>query len=196
MYNSNSENIQIKTLYAPGFSSLAMSYFRTYLTLDFSLWLSMDSTGKSQYDKTNRLSTTVSHEGAKSFYQIAKSIIDGSDTDKQINTVFSCKRDTDLIFEYRPESDGQMMAYLTISKENKTIRFWFPTRQYDEVDEEGQTVTTVIQVGLGAFAKVMYGYLARTGAADGLDKLPENFNEYQNYSKQVSSQEMWSSVYC
>ena len=187
MYNSNSENTEIATLYAPGFSYLRMSYFRTYLTLDFAQWLNRDNTGKDYYCKKTRESTTVNHVGAKGFYQLAKSIIDGSGAGKQVDIVLSCKRGADLIFEYKPESDGQMMAYLTINKDNLPIRLWFPLNQYDEINENGQKVTKVIQRGLGTFAKTMYGYLTRMDANQNLDKLPEGFNEYRDYNQQVFS---------
>ena len=182
------QNTEITTICEPGFASLLMSYFKTYLTLDFAQWLYYDNIGRSTYCQKTRKSTTVNAEGAKLFYQLSKSIIDGSASGKQVETVLPCKRDTSLIFEYKPESDGQMMAYLSINKEDKTIRLRFPLHYIEEVDENGQTVTKVIQRGLGTFAKVMYGYLVNKVVSHTVDKLPDKFNEYQDYHKQVAEQ--------
>ena len=193
-----SGNIGIGNICSPGFAYLELSYYKTRLTFDFAPWLSRDNTGRDYYCKRTRQSTTVDYDGAKLFYQIAKAIIDGSSADKQVETVLSCKRGAELIFEYKPENDGQMMAYLTISKNKKSIPFIFPLHQYYEVDEKGQRVTKVIQRGLGTFAKVMQGYLIDFCNDYSLNRLPEGFNEYQDYNKQVLNQQaslaMWNSV--
>jgi len=191
MYNYKSENTRIKTIPSPGFSCLMISLFRKYLTLNFVPWRETDHNGIDIYCRDVFRSTTLDLEGAASFYRIAKSIIDGSGSDKQVQIVLRCKRKADLVFEYKRESDGQMVAYLAINKEDLTIPFRFPIRQYNKFDEDGQKVTKIIQSGLGAFAKALDEYLTRNGADDKSNKLPVNFNEYQEYSKQVSFSEVW-----
>ena len=184
-------NIRIGTIAASGFSYLSMSYFRTYLTLNFVPWLNKDHLGKDNYCNKVHRSTTLNPEGALSFYRISKSIIDGSGSDKKVEFVLQCKNNADLIFEYDPDSDW---AHLTINKDGKSIKLRFPTHQHSETNEFGKNVTMVIQTGLGTFAKVLDGYLTRVGADDKPNKLPINFNEYQDYAKQVSHNETWFNI--
>jgi hypothetical protein len=120
------------------------------------------------------------------FYRIAKSIIDGSGADTPVKFILLCKRDAELTFVYKQEDGGQMAAYLVITKDDKDIGIRFPTTPYVEYGEDGQEVKKAIQSGLGTFAKVLDGYLSGFGADDKYNKLPANFDECQDYSKQVA----------
>ena len=77
-----------------------------------------------------------------------------------------------LIFEYKPDQNKQMSAYLTINKNNHSILFKYPTHTY-QVKVDGQLITKVIQSGLGVFFHTIIGYLTAIGADKHLDKLPE-----------------------
>ena len=135
MYNQNNQksaNTKIQTLYAPGFSYLAMSLYMTKFVFNFVPWLSQDNTGRSQYSKDIHLSTTITPEVVAYFYTQATSILDGT-AEKEIEAVLPCKNDATLFFQYKPDENNQMSAYLTINKDNKTISFRFPTIEYEEM---------------------------------------------------------------
>ena len=69
MYNDNKPtNLQIRTLYAPGFSSLMMSYFKTNLVLNFVPYIGKDNRGFDTYCKAKFLSTSINSEGVAFFY--------------------------------------------------------------------------------------------------------------------------------
>jgi len=196
MYNTNYNylyntpaptNTQIKTLYAPESSCLAMRYFRNYLTLDFAPYCGRDSRGFHQYSRKIRQSTSVDGEGAKLFYLLSKAIIDGSAADKPVNVVLPCRNDAKLIFDYKPDNNGQMLASLAIDKNKMLITFPFPLHHLESVDKDGKKVVTVIQRGLGAFAKVMQSYLLDVCRENGIERLPPDFNEYRDYNEQVAN---------
>lgn len=166
----NYNNTYIRTLYSPGFSLLTMSFFKTNLTLNFVPYLGKDNVGRSQYSKTQFLSTTVNYEGAAALYLAAMPILDGKES--QMELVLPCSNNVTLILEYKPDQDNQMGTYLLINKNNKTILLRFGTMQC-RVKENGQMVTKVIQSGVGAFVKILDAYLSGIGADLHLSKLTE-----------------------
>lgn len=170
MNNNKSTNTYIRTLYSPGFSFLMMSFFKTNLTLNFVPYLGKDNVGRSQYSKTEFLSTTVHYEGAVALYLASMPILDGNES--QVELVLPCSNNATLIFEYKLEQDNQMSAYLLINKNNGTMTFRFGTMQY-KVRENGQVITKVIQSGLGAFVKTLEAYLTGIGSDLHLNKLSE-----------------------
>ena len=176
--NNKSANVFIRSLYSQGYSSLVMSFFKTKLTLCLTPYLGEDNRGLSQYCKKTFLSTTINHEGASFFYLTAMSILNGKDSENQVEAVLSCSNNTSIILEYKPDQSNQMSAYLVISKNNQSIPFRFSIHQY-RVSENGRVVTKVIQTGLGVFAGVLEGYLAGIGADGHLAKLQDEHNSKQ-----------------
>jgi hypothetical protein len=171
MYNNKPTNTFIRNIFSPGFSALTMSFFNTYLTLCFNAYIGKDNNGFDQYCKKTFLSTSIRYEGAAFFWLIAMPIQEGKQ-EKQINAVFRCGKNASLLFEYKPDENNQMAAYLTINKNNETIPFKFPTHEYN-VKENGQVATKVVQHGLASFVSVMDGYLTGVGADNHLSKLPD-----------------------
>lgn len=172
----NNNNTYIRTLYAPGFSSLMLSFFRTNLTLNFAPYLGKDNVGLSQYSKTEFLSTTVNDEGAATLYLSAMPILDGNGS--QMELVLPCSNNATLILKYKPDQNNQMSTYLLINKNNRTIPFRFGTMQC-RIKENGQMVTKVIQSGLGAFVKILDAYWSGIGSDLHLNKLSEEELENQ-----------------
>lgn len=160
-------NTYIRTLYSSGFSFLMMSFFKTNLTFNFAPYLGKDNVGRSQYSKTEFLSTTVNYEGAAALYMTAMPILEGNES--QMELVLPCSNQATLIFEYKLDQNNQMSAYLLINKNNSTMTFRFGTMQY-KVKENGQVITKVVQSGLGAFAETLDGYLTGIGADLHLNK--------------------------
>lgn len=167
----SNNNTYIRTLYAPEFSYVRMSFFKTNLTLNFVPYLGKDNIGRSQYSQTEFISTTVNYEGAAALYLAATSILDGNKN--QVELVLPCSNNVTLIFECKPDENNQMTACLVIDKNNGTIPHRFGTMQY-RVKENGQMVTKVIQSGLGVFAKTLDAYLTGIGADLHLNKFSED----------------------
>ena len=119
----------IRSLYSVGFSSLMLSFYKTNLSFGFCRYIGKNNVGFSQYDTKNFVTSTINYEGASLLYQIATSILDGKNADKEINAVLQCNNAT-LTFEYKPDENNQMTAYLTINKNNQLITFKFNTIAY------------------------------------------------------------------
>lgn len=172
----SSNNTFIRTLYAPEFSCVSMSFFKTNLTLSFVPYVGKDNRGFSQYSNQKFLSTTVNYEGAAALYLATMPILDGNENQKQL--VLPCSNNTTLIFDYLPEQNNQMTAYLVIDKNGVTIPFRFAVHQF-KVKENGQMVTKIIQSGLGVFAMTLEAYLTDIGADLHLSKLSEEVLDNQ-----------------
>jgi hypothetical protein len=174
MENTNSANIPIRTLYTPGFSSLAMSYFKTNLIFSFAPYIGKDDQELDKYCKKSFLSTSVNPDRAAFFYVQASRIIDGKNPEEQIEAVLPCYNGTTLTFAYKPNENNQMVAYLVINKNNEMISFKFQTTEYaDNID--GQMVTKIVQTGLITFHLILGCYLA--GSAVSSSYFPELYNE-------------------
>jgi len=176
MYNKPT-NTFLRTLYSPGFSSLTLSYYLANITLKFIPYIGKDNTGLSKYCDKTFLSISINPDGASFFYMIASKIIDGKELDKPIETVLPCLNGTTLTFEYKPDEKNLMAAYLVIDKNNQTIRFKFPSMEYQDL-VDGQLVTKVAQTGLGTFALILGCYLAGKAAN----------NYIAGYSNEVTEQ--------
>jgi hypothetical protein len=175
----------IRSFYAPGYSSITVSYFNTNLSLRFYRYSGKDNIGLAQYDLKNGMTTTVNYEAASYLYQAAMFILKDINPEKEIRAVLPCNKAA-LIFEYKSDQGNQMAAYLTIDKNNQSISFKFKTHQA-QVKENGQTVTKVVQSGLGAFAMTVEGYLIGIGADIHLSKFPDIFENSQDEDQQVSN---------
>ena len=179
MYNNKqSANTFIRNMYSPGFSCLRLSLFKMNLTFCFNPYTGTDNRGLSQYCKKTFLSTTINYEGAALFYFIAMSIVKGTDSDTQIEATVQCNNNTSLTFEYKPDQNNQMTAYMVIRKNDEVIPFMFSSHPYT-VRENGQMVTKVIQSELIAFAKILDGYLSCIGAERHFSKLTDEDFENQ-----------------
>lgn len=160
-------NIVIRTLYAPEYSSLMMSFYKTHLTFAFSPYSGKNESGFPQYDIKRHVSTTVDHEGAAALYLIVKKILQGDEMPTRL--ILPRYHQATLTFKYEPDESNQMRAYLLLDKNRETIPFQFAIHQY-QVKENGQVVTKTIQSGLMAFEKVLEAYLTSTDAAKYLNK--------------------------
>jgi hypothetical protein len=169
-------NVQIKALYAPGYSYLTMSYFCTNLTLSFAPWLSRDNIGRNEYDIKAFLSTSINHERAAFFYTQASRILDGKNTGEPVEVTIPCNKGATLTFEYKPDENNQMSAYMIINKNNQTIPFKFPTTEYSE-KIDGQDVTSVMQTSLSIFTTILGCYIAGIAANGKIDRDNSLYNE-------------------
>ena len=159
---TNNVSAYIRNLYAPEFSSIMLSFFKTNLSISFMPWLGRNDMGRSQYDTKNSQRTTISDENAAALYSLARAIIDGKQTNP-VQYVVERNKDTRLIFEYRQNQNNQMRAYLSLEKNGQTILFEFAVHLFKE-KENGRVVVKEIQAGLEAFSQVMIAYLTAIGA--------------------------------
>ena len=194
MNNDKPTNIQIRTLYAPGFSSLMLSYFKTNLVLSFAPYIGKDNRGFDEYCKKSFLSTSINIEGAAFFYKQASRIIDCRHSEELVEIDFPCNKGASLIFEYKPDENNQMSAFLTINKNNQAIKFRFSTTEYqDNVD--GQWVTNIMQTGLVTFALILGCYLAGKAANSHIGGFYSDALEMaQEQDRQEWEQEMFNAA--
>ena len=163
MFNDKPTNVQIRTLYSPGFSSFKMSYFKTNLVLGFAPYIGKDDRGFDKYCIKSFLSTSINPEGAAFFYTQASRILDCRHSVEQVEVVLPCNKGASLTFTYKLDESNQMSAYMSINKNNEAIQFRFPTTEYqDNID--GQWVTKLMQTGLRTFALILGCYLAGKAA--------------------------------
>ena len=169
----NQPSTYVRILRSPGYSSLLIFYYGERLTFSFAPYLGEDYKGHHQYSQSEFLRTTFDYEAAVCLYLIAKSISDGKDPENQRHFVRNIYNMT-LTFEYRPDENNEMSAYLTIANKdnNKTIQFKFETHPY-KVMEKGQMVEKVIQSGVGVLVKTLNGYLSGIGANNHLNKFTD-----------------------
>lgn len=168
-------NVIIRNLYAPDYSFLTMSFFKTNLAFGFTPYVGTDNTGRSQYDKNRYASTTVDYEGAAALYLAAKSILNGDERPTQL--ILPRGHQATLIFKYEPDERNQMWAYLILDKSGETIPFRFAIQQC-QVKENAQIVTKIIQSGLACFEKTLEGYLTNVSDGQSTDKLQDGKNKY------------------
>ena len=77
------------------------------------------------------MTTTVNPDGASYLYLNAMPIIRDINPENEVKAVLDCYNAA-LIFEYKRDQDNQMVAYLTIDKNNQSITFRFKTHTYQE----------------------------------------------------------------
>jgi len=174
----------IRNIYSPGFSYIMISFFNWNLSFYFAPFISQDDDGRSKYDNTKRIVTTIDYNGAALLYQIAMNIVNGLNSENEIKAVLPCKKETTLTFDYKPGQNNQMEASLAIERDGVIIPFVFKTHTIS-VREKGQMVTTVIQAGLSVFAKIIEAYLMGIGAERHLSKFPEDFDTLQDENQQT-----------
>jgi hypothetical protein len=168
----------MRNFYAPGYSSMTLSFFNWNLSLRFYRYSGKDKDGFDRYDLKNGITTTVNYENASYLHQTAMLILKGINTEKEIKAELPCYNAT-IILEWKPDHDNQMAAYLSIEKNDQSISFRFRTHTV-KVMENGQMVTKVIQSGLGAFAMTLESYLNGTGIDFHLYKMLNDFENSQD----------------
>ena len=172
---------QVRNMYSDGVSYLNISFFNTNLAFKFYPFLSKDNVGRSRYDTNNGQNTTVNYEGAFALYQMSKDIIDGKI--QEANLVIPCASEASLTFERKMGTTGQLETWISISKNNVIIPFKFQTI-VQQVKENGQPVTRIMEVGLGVFMKTIEGYLTGINADRHLDKLTDDYVKSQGGNTQ------------
>jgi hypothetical protein len=176
----NTENTRLRAFYSPGYSAILTSLYKYNFVFNFTPYEGRDRSGLDQYSKTVFLSTSVNYNAAAFLYIAATLILDGKED--EIEAVLPCGVNTSLIFEYKPDENNQMTAWLAIDKNNRTIPFKFATHSFT-VRENGKPVTKIVQSGLGVLQKTLSGYLSAIGADLHLSKFTEEeLNNLQEMS--------------
>ena len=183
--NSNKINAStyIRTIYSPGYSYMMMSFYNVNLSFSFCRFIGRNNAGKPQFEK-NHLTTSVNYEGAALLYHVIMPILNEANHWDEVKTTVPCNNAA-LIFEYKPDENNRMAAYITIEKNNQQISLKFPTLEY-EYKKDGKFFTHVAQSGLGVLAKTIYGYLTAVGGDRHLNKMPDNSANSQDENQQAS----------
>lgn len=171
---------QIRNMYSDGMAYLNISFFNTNLSFKFYPFLSKDDVGRSSYDMNHPQNTTVNYEAAYALYQMSKDIIDNKV--QECNMVIPCAGGASLTLERKMSQMGQLETILSINKNNTIISFKFQTF-IQQVKENGQVTTKIIESGLGVFMKTINGYLEGINSDRHLDKLTDDFVKAQGGSQ-------------
>ena len=158
---------------------LTFGFFNQNLSLRIS---SSSPNGSGRSNMGNGVTATVNFEAACYLYQVAMSIVNEIGPEKEKRALIE-RGDTTIILEYVRDQHNQLVASLTISKNNQSFSYKFAYRTY-QVKEDGQVITKVMQSELGAFAKTIEGYLIGTGADRHLAKMPDGYENSQDENQQ------------
>ena len=161
--------VYIRGLYSPGHSCIMAFFYRSNLSLRFARWIDKDERGIDRYDK-KFITTTISDEAVATLLLLSMQIISGT-LQNPAQYIFECFKAT-VLFEYRPDQNGQMRAYISMEKDKEKILFEFRVAQW-KTKENGKTVEKTIQSGLLVFAEVLHAYLSAIGAYRQLDQIHE-----------------------
>ena len=167
-------NTQVRNMYSDGLSYLNMKFYGVNFSLQLVPFVSKDANGRSIYDRTKGVMTTIDYDAAYSIFKAANDIIQGKEAAQGLTLNIPCAAGAVVSLERKPGQSGQMETFFSISKNNITIPFKFNTHSY-QVKENGQMVTKVIESGLGTLAKTLDGYLSGINADRHLDKLTEDY---------------------
>jgi len=168
-----------------------MSYFKTNLVLGFTPYIGKDNLGLSQYCNKSFQSTSINPERAAFLYMQASRILDCRHSGEQVEAVIPCNNGASLTFQYKPDENNQMSAFITINKNNVDIPFKFKTTEYQE-NVGGQWVKKYMHTGLGTFALILGCYLAGKAANSHIDEL---YNEALEMAHEQDRQEYEQEVF-
>ena len=175
MYNKNpyeSTSTFIRNLYSLGYSSMRISFYKVNLSLLFQPFEGKNPrTGLSIYNKRG-IMTTVTYEGAAALWKSCYDIIHGSV--ETLTLVIPCAAGASLTLEKKAPGE----IFITINKDNQLIPFKFAS-QTIKVKENGVETVKIVETGLSVFMKVIDGYLEGTNADGHLNKLGDDFEQYQ-----------------
>lgn len=184
MPQKTTTSTQIRNMYSDGMSYMNIKFYNTSLSFQLYPFTGKDQSGRSNYDTRNGQQTTVNYEGAYALYRVANDIIQNKV--QQTSVSIPCNG-ASLLLERKLGMNGQMETIFSITKNNMTIPFRFNTIQ-QQVNQNGQIQSQTIEVGLGAFAKTIEGYLTGINADRHLDKLTEDFAKANEGAPQQTQQ--------
>lgn len=180
-----STSTQIRTMYSDGMSSMNIKFYNTSLSFNLYPFVGQDQNGIPRYDTKNGQQTTVNFEGAYALYRVANDIIQNKV--QQTSVSVPCNGAI-LLLERKLGMGGKMETVFSISKNNVTIPFKFKTIPQN-INTNGQIQTQEIEVGLGAFAKTIEGYLTGINAERHLNKLTDDYAKLQQGTTQQAPQQ-------
>jgi len=185
MPQKTTTSTQIRNMYSDGMSYMNIKFYNTSLSFQLYPFTGKDQNGRSNYDTRNGQQTTVNYEGAYALYRVANDIIQNKV--QQTSVSIPCNG-ASLLLERKLGMNGQMETIFSITKNNMTIPFRFNTIQ-QQINQNGQIQSQTIEVGLGAFAKTIEGYLTGINADRHLDKLTEDFAKANEGASQQTPQQ-------
>ena len=129
--------------------------------------------------------TTVTYEGAYGIWKSCYNILHGSVEASCL--VIPCAGGATLTLEKKAPGE----VFLTINKNNQSISFKFASSTAT-VKENGLEVVKVVETGLGAFMKMVDGYLTGTNSSGHLNKLGDDIEKIQEVDQQEKEQQAYS----
>lgn len=157
------QNIYIRNLYAPGFSLITLSFYKTNLSISYAPWIGENEIGLHRYDTKNYVSTTINDENVAALYSLTQQILNGT-MKNPCQYVIQCNKQAVILFEYDLEK-----TQLNIEKNGEKIPFIFTVHKYKE-KVNGKVVEKTIQTGLIVFAEVLHTYMSAVAADRQMNK--------------------------
>jgi len=176
----------IRNMYSKGYSSILISYFKFNLSLLFFPYEGTDQNGRSMYSKKG-IVTTIGYEMAAGLWKAFHDIL--YDSLEALHLVIPCAGGTILTLEMKAPGE----IFLAINKNNQTITFKFASTIAKE-KVNGIEVTKIIESGLGAFMKLLDGYLTETGGSTHLNKIGDDLEAYQEFDQHEKEQQAHNAV--
>ena len=178
---------QIRTFYSDSMSYIGMKFYNNNLSLSFVPFKGKDQSGRSSFDESQAIWTTINLDSAFALYEAGRQIIQQNPKYSVMQLFIPCK-DASLVLD-RKNNNGEYETFLTITKGNQTIPFKFSTRTVNVTAPDGNKINMVIESGLGGFVKTIEGYLTGINSDRHLNKLTED------YVKMVNERKVGQGVY-
>lgn len=164
----------IRTIYSDQLSYIVVKFCNTSISFQFVPFVRKDETGKNVYDAQRAQTTTLNWDSAYALMKFGQDIINNSVTEGNIqingnNSLITLEHKIDPM-------TNQPLTTISLSKNNSVIPFKFVNQQVSVKNSTtGQFQTSFIPAGLGAFTKMIEGYLTGINAERHLNKLTDDY---------------------
>lgn len=177
----------IRTIYSEQMSYMVIKFCNTSISFQFVPFLRKDEQGKNTYDTQRSQTTTLNWDSAYAILKFGQDIIDNKFTEGsiQINGNQSI-----ITLEHKIDPmTTQPITTISLTKNNSTIPFKFTTQQVSVKSSiTNQFQTSFIPAGLGAFIKMIEGYLTGINADRHLNKLTDDYVKSLEQTQEQTSQ--------
>lgn len=164
----------IRTIYSEQLSYIVVKFCNTSISFQFVPFVRKDEQGKNVYDAQRAQTTTLNWDSAYALMKFGQDIINNTVTEGSIqingnNSLITLEHKTDPM-------SNQPQTTISLTKNNSTIPFKFVNHQISVKNTiTGQFQTSYIPAGLGAFTKMIEGYLTGINAERHLNKLTDDY---------------------
>lgn len=164
----------IRTIYSEGLSYMVIKFCNTSISFQFVPFVRKDEQGKNVYDTQRSQTTTLNWDSAYALLKFGQDIIDNKVTEGSIQV--NGNQSTITLDHKTDQITNQPITIISLTKNNSTIQFKFSIQQVSVKNSiTNQFQTSFIPAGLGAFIKMLEGYLTGINAERHLNKLTDDY---------------------